>query len=101
VAGGGRQAAGERRAASGKRRTGGRGRSWKTPASIFIAELLLRSLRFLSFIRSQVSMANGALRLVIARLQLAIDIRPVGRKAHHDNSGVGGRNRAAAAGYVM
>jgi hypothetical protein len=52
-------------------------------ASIFIAELLLRSLRFkfLSFIRSQDSIANGA--LVLARLQLAIGIRPVGRKAHN------------------
>jgi hypothetical protein len=40
------------------------------------------SLRFLSFIRSQDSIANGA--LVIARLQLATGIRPVGRKAHND-----------------
>ncbi len=50
-------------------------------ASIFIAELLLCSLRFLSFIRSQDSIANGA--LVIARLQLATGIRLVGRKAHN------------------
>ncbi len=52
-------------------------------ASIFIAEVLLsgRSLRFLSFIRSQDSIANGT--LVIARLQLATGIRPVGRKAHN------------------
>jgi hypothetical protein len=56
-------------------------------ASVFIAELLLRSLRFLSFIRSQDSIANSA--LVIARLQLAtgIMIRPVtvtvGRKARN------------------
>jgi hypothetical protein len=39
------------------------------------------SLRFLSFIRSQDSIANGA--LVIARLQLANGIRPVGRTAHN------------------
>ena len=52
-------------------------------ASIFIAGLLLRSLRFLSFISSQDSIANGA--LVIARLQPATGIRPVtvGRKAHN------------------
>ncbi len=59
-------------------------------ASIFIAELLLRSLQFLSFIRSQDSITYGPgallrVRLVrvIARLQLAIGIRPVGRKAHN------------------
>jgi hypothetical protein len=40
------------------------------------------SLRFLSFIRSQDPIANGA--LVIARLQLATGIRPVGRKAHNE-----------------
>jgi hypothetical protein len=51
------------------------------------SELLLRSLRFLSFIRSQDSIANGA--LVIARLQLAIGIRPVGRKAHNAGPGPG------------
>jgi hypothetical protein len=39
------------------------------------------SLRLLSFIRSQDSIANGA--LVIARLQLTTGIRPVGRKAHN------------------
>jgi hypothetical protein len=54
-------------------------------ASIFIAELrdfFSCSLRFLSFIRSQDSIANGA--LVIARLQLATGIRSVaGRKAHN------------------
>ncbi len=40
------------------------------------------SLRFLSFIRSQDSIANGA--LVIARLQLVTGIPPVGRKAQRD-----------------
>jgi hypothetical protein len=54
-------------------------------ASIFIAELLQGacSLRSLRFIRSQDSIANGT--LVIARLQLATGIRPVGRKAHWHN----------------
>ncbi len=48
--------------------------------SIFIADKafsLHGSLRFLSFIRSQGSIANGA--LVIARLQLATGIPPVHR----------------------
>jgi hypothetical protein len=54
-------------------------------ASIFIAELLLCSLPFLSFIRSQDSIDNSALVTGIARLQLATGIRPVGRKAHNDS----------------
>jgi hypothetical protein len=55
-------------------------------ASIFIDELLLCSLRFLSFIirsPSQDSIANAGGALVVASLQLATGIRPVGRKAHN------------------
>ncbi len=44
-----------------------------------------RSLRFLRFIRSQDSIAYGALG--IACLQLATGIRPVGRKAHNRRHG--------------
>ncbi len=51
---------------------------WKMPRySLPVLNFFSCSLRFLSFIRSQDSIANGA--LVIARLQLATRIRPVGR----------------------
>ncbi len=53
---------------------------WKTP-QYSLLKFFCRSLRFLSFISSQDSIANGALD--IARLQLVIGIRPVGRKAHN------------------
>ncbi len=55
---------------------------WKMP-QYSLLNFFSCSLRFLSFIRSgsQDSIANGA--LVIARLQLATGIRPVGRKAHN------------------
>jgi hypothetical protein len=60
---------------------------WKMP-QYSLLNFFSCSLRFLSF--TQDSIANGA--LVIARLQLATGIRPVGRKAH---------NAAAAAGSVQ
>ena len=49
---------------------------WKTP-QYSLLKFFSRSLRVLSFISSQDSIANGA--LVIARLQLVTGIRPVGR----------------------
>ncbi len=56
---------------------------WKMP-QYSLLNFFSCSLRFLSFIRSQDSIANGA--LVIARLQLATGrIRPVGRKPEAHN----------------
>ncbi len=46
-----------------------------------LLKIFCRSLRTLSFIRSQDSITNGA--LVIARFQLATGIRPVGRNELH------------------
>jgi hypothetical protein len=53
---------------------------WKMP-QYSLLNFFSCSLLLLSFIRSQDSIANGA--LVIARLQLTTGIRPVGRKAHN------------------
>jgi hypothetical protein len=71
--------------AQGRHRTETPGKQeWRRPrySLVKIFSLLLRTL---SFIRSQDSIANGA--LVIVRLQRATGPRPVGRKAHNAGPG--------------
>ncbi len=72
------QTRGERRAETQERH------EWKTP-QYSLLKFFCCSLWFLSFICSQDSIATSDGALVIARLQLATGIRPVGRKAHNES----------------